>query len=295
MLRVMVSTVVTTLHVVDPKTPGAVDEILHLGDYWNEAAMRVHKAEIMALNREVGSWFQRAYRFLKAVRDVREDWKAANIEGLNAAEVNKRAAALIEEIFDGAPVADVTGSERHLFASAITPNGFVNYLPTVVGGCRKRHIVHGEPGTGKSTLAKAVADEAIKRGYSVELYHCALDPTRIEHILLPSLNIALVTSEAPHEYSAQPGDEFIDMNECVSPEIRERYRDVVAYDKQLCDELLDKAISFIARAKQAHDKMEEYYVSNMDFAAIVKMRDKTLKRILAYAEEFDPPEPATVS
>ncbi|WP_073166815.1 hypothetical protein [Desulfofundulus australicus] len=51
---------VTTPHVVDPKNPGAVDEIVHLGDHWNEEGLRAHKKEILALNQEIGRLFKRA-------------------------------------------------------------------------------------------------------------------------------------------------------------------------------------------------------------------------------------------
>ncbi|MGE5507842.1 MAG: hypothetical protein ACM3RP_05080, partial [Chitinophagales bacterium] len=42
----------TAPHVVDPKHPGAIDTIVHLGDFWDEAAMRQEREAIVAATRE---------------------------------------------------------------------------------------------------------------------------------------------------------------------------------------------------------------------------------------------------
>lgn len=58
----------TAPHVVDPKNPGAVDEIIHLGDYWNEEGIRKNRDQILLVNKAVGKLFGRAYRYLKAAK-----------------------------------------------------------------------------------------------------------------------------------------------------------------------------------------------------------------------------------
>lgn len=43
----------TSPHLVDPKNPGAVDEILNLGDFWDEGGIREKRDEILAVNKEI--------------------------------------------------------------------------------------------------------------------------------------------------------------------------------------------------------------------------------------------------
>ena len=50
--------------------------------------------------------------------------------------------------------------------------------------------------------------------------------------------------------------------------------------------MFNLAIFYIGQAKQYHDAMERFYAPNMDFASIDRLREKTLKRILGYAEEI---------
>ncbi len=55
----------TAPHIVDPKNPGAVDEIVHLGDFWDEDLLRQNKEAVLKSNQRVGRLFQSAYFSLR--------------------------------------------------------------------------------------------------------------------------------------------------------------------------------------------------------------------------------------
>lgn len=274
----------TSPHIVEPKYPGCVDEILHLGDFWDEDFLRKHKDEIIETSKEVSRLFTRAYRFLKAAKDIYDDWKAANSEGLDTGLANQKAYYVIEKSLGKLPIASKPGKQRHLFASAISPDGLVNYLDTVIRQASMVYVIKGEPGTGKTTLMKEVADSAVKRGVSVEIYHCALDPTKIEHLLIPELDVAFTTHIEPHTYQSE-SSEVIDMNECISERVTDKYADLVKKDKEIMEALLDTGISFLDKARTTHDKLEAYYAPTMDFDRIESIRQETVKRIIKYAKE----------
>jgi len=277
----------TAPHVVDPKHPGAVDEIIHLGDYWNESGVRSSRKEILEVSQQIGRQFSRAYRFLKAAQAVYDDWEAANAEAMDFGRANRMADDLVRELFGTSRVSLRVGRDRHLFASAITPDGLINYLYTILGPCRKKYVIEGAPGTGKSVLLGKVARAAMERGHDVELYHCPLNPLKVEHVLIPGLSVALTKSIEPHTYTPGPGDTVIDMNQCLDPVITGQHREVVAGNTELFERLFSRAIGFIERAKSSHDLLESFYVPNMDFAGIEALRLKTLDRILRYAREAD--------
>ena len=50
----------TSPHIVDPKTPGAVDTIIHLGDCWDADAIARHKEGIIKENEKISKQFKRA-------------------------------------------------------------------------------------------------------------------------------------------------------------------------------------------------------------------------------------------
>ena len=277
----------TSPHIVDPKHPGAVDEIVYLGDYWHEDGVRQYKAEIMEATRTISTYFRRAYRFLKAAQIVYDDWEAVVGEGMDFGRANQLADELVRELFANTRVASRVGSVRRLFASAITPDGMMNYLYSILGRCRKKYVIEGEPGTGKSVLLEKVATAARERNYRVELYHCPLNPTKIEHVVIPSLSTALTKSIEPHTYTPGQGDTIIDMNQCLSPAFIESYRERIAVNEERFNELFGHAIDFIGQAKRTHDQMERYYIANMDFGRIEKLREHLLERVLRYAREVE--------
>ena len=274
----------TSPHIVDPRNPGAVDEIIHLGDFWNEDGIRQWKTEILAINRKVGRLFSRAYRFLKAAKIIHEDLEEINGKDLDQGLANQKAADLIDDIFGGKSVSSKPGNLRKLFISAITPDGFYNHLSTILDPLPVVYGITGAPGTGKSTLIEKIAQAGIERGYHCEAYYCAFEPQKMEHLVIEELGIGLTTAVEPHKYDLQKVTGIINMNECM-PTNNVMDTEVRESDLKLIDELFKKALFYISQAKNAHDEMETYYIPHMDFAAINALKQKTLERIFKYAGE----------
>ena len=276
----------TAPHVVDPRNPGAVDEIVHLGDYWDQAGMRRHKLEIIALNQEVGRLFRRAYAYLAAARIFLTEVESyyQDTGALDRGGLNRVAMGLMEDIFDHTP-AENSPRERHLFATAITPDGPVNYLGTIVGHLDRRYIISGDDGTEKNTLVSRVKDAATMRGYSVQAFHCALDPHKVDHVVIPALSVAVINEVEPHFYRPSDGDRIIDTMQYVDTAVQESYLGERTRAREMYRAAFDQAVWFIAKAKRVHDAMEDLYVPNMDFSRIEERRLKVEAHILALAEE----------
>ena len=272
----------TAPHVVDPKNPGCVDEIIHLGDYWDEAGIVAHKRQIIAVNGEIGKSFQRAYRLLRAAKALYDDWKAAGAEALDHAAANRSTSRLMADLFGGA--GDVgAGRIRKLFASAITPDGMVNYLDFSVWPAGRCFVISGDPGTGKSTIIQKVINAALAQGLDVEAFYCPLDPDKPEHVVIPALDAAVTTSFIPHPYHAtRPPVSLLNMKDCIDTAVLARHEAAITYDQDLFWEMFVKAVACIKRAKQLHDELETYYVPHMDFTAIQNRWQKTYERVLSY-------------
>ncbi|HHY17740.1 MAG TPA: ATPase, partial [Firmicutes bacterium] len=106
-------------HVVDPKVPGAVDEIVWLGEFWDEDSVRANKEDILQAQKGAESVFRRAYRFLKAAQIVYEDWESVYMEAMDFGKANIIAKGIIDSSFSHIEVAPKPGFQRKLFASAI--------------------------------------------------------------------------------------------------------------------------------------------------------------------------------
>jgi molybdopterin-guanine dinucleotide biosynthesis protein len=275
----------TSPHVVDPKNPGAVDEILHLGDFWNEAGMRRGKPEILALNREVGRLFNRAYRYLRAAKAVHDDLEAIYSEALDPGPANQTAAGLIDIIFSRKEINRKAGRIRKLFISAITPDGFINFLPGLAETMDTIYAVEGPPGSGKSTLVSKLAQAAVERGMDCEAFYCAFDPHQMEHLAIPALGVMVTTATNPHRIDLNRANQVIDMKQFLNPAIISSRIATIETDQSQVESLQQEAIATITQAKQVHDQMEQYYIPHMNFTAINDLRQRITERIMNYAIE----------
>lgn len=268
----------TAPHVVDPKNPGAVDEIIHLGDYWDVEKMEANKKEILESNKKVGRLFRRAYKYLKASRPIYEDMVEKNSESMDFGKVNMITSALIDNLFANTSLSKNIGKERHLFGSAYTPNGWVEFTNTILQNVKNVYCIKGDFGTGKSSLLERIYKEAVIKGLDVEIYHTPLIPEKIETILIKELNVGLTTSSMFENENYKK----IDLDKFLDEKMNEEYREEIEEDREMFNGLIEKAVSNIARAKKEHDHMESYYVPNMNFEEIEEVADKVVERILKY-------------
>lgn len=274
----------TAPHVVDPKNPGAVDEIIHLGDFWDEAGIRKNKKEIIECNKEVGRTFARAYKYINAAYAIYKD----NIEivklCIDKGKTNSEISKVINDLFKNDALAPNPGKDRKLFGSAITPNGLVNYLPTVLK-TDTVYVLNGLPGTGTEDMLQRIKSSALERGYNVLSLYCALDPLKLEHLIIKGKNVSFTTSNKYHNVNTQNSNE-INYNDLLDTNIMNKYNDVMDFNNNKFEELLNQAIKTISSAKSLHDQMENYYIPNMDFDSIQLCRESITARIFDYANEF---------
>ena len=84
---------------MDPKNPGAIDEIINLGEYWNEEELEKNKKEIIECNKEISSYFSRCYKFLKSAESIYYDIEEKYKDCMDFGKVNKLTENFIENIF----------------------------------------------------------------------------------------------------------------------------------------------------------------------------------------------------
>ncbi len=280
----------TAPHVVDPKNPGAVDEIIHLGDYWNENLLRSVKDSIIEVNRRVGRMFGIAYYALQEALVAMTEWKSYITEAQRWQKVNETFASIWDEVMsEVTPQWSIIPLDRHLFAWAITPQGKTNHIDTLLSGVNRLFIIKGEPGSGKSTFIAKFGQQALEWGMNVEFYHNTLNPADVDGIIIREQGVALFASGGPFVYrpeSYSGRTKLIDLSVFLNAAVLDVYAEEIKAAGERCNQHIARAISNVFKAKAAHDHMETYYIPAMDFAAIEKRRLEIETRILNYAKEL---------
>ncbi len=270
-----VSTLDTTLHIVDPKNPGAVDEIINLGEYWDEEGMVRGKEAIINCNKNIGGFFRSAYHYLASAKEMQDDIETIVENAVDRAKFNQMLLELKAELVDGIESVERVGKIRHLFDSAITPDGLIDYIETIITKKHKCYFLKGQHTTGSTELLGRFAEAYSIRGYDVELYHQPLNPERFQTLVVDELDIAFTVNPKLEEAAYM----VINMDKNIDDAKLKEKADAFAKDKEMMQLMMAEAVNRINQAKKLHDIMETYYIPNMNFEEINKVKNRTIERI----------------
>lgn len=272
----------TAPHVIEPKAPGAIEEYINLGEAWDSKALAAQKERILKINEEVKYLFETAYsKFAEALK-IHDIWEEIYFDNMDFQKADQLTNRLLEQFFGNIKL-NKPSDVRHRFLGAATPIGAVDFVPNLTEGLEKRYFIKGRAGTGKSTMLKKIAFEAENRGFDVEIYHCGFDPHSLDMVIIRELDFAIFDSTSPHEYFPERvGDEIIDTYEIiVAPGTDETFAEQIAEVSEQYKAKMKEAISYLARAKQRRDELEEIYIAAMDFTVVDSLKHKVRTELLS--------------
>lgn len=126
------------------------------------------------------------------------------------------------------------------FASSNSYEGFISYFESVFSPTkfRRRFIIKGGPGTGKSTFLKKICAFAQKENLTYETIACSSDSKSIDGVILKEgkTSVCVLDGTAPHTMEASyPGviDELLDFGKLWDESMLiSRRKEIVEYNKQ---------------------------------------------------------------
>ena len=268
----------TAPHIVDPKNPGAVDTIIHLGEFWNQDAIRQHKNDIIAYNKKIKANFQRAYKYLGAAKSLFDDICDIYTQATDYCSLNRYIENIIENKIKIPDTQMTLGKNRKLFITAITPSGIINYINTLVSGYNV-NVIKSEWGMGGNYILSELTEAAIKAGYDVETFYNPMEPDKyIEHLIIKELKLAFITQNKYNSIIITP-IQVIDMTDFISAEKIKLDHKTLKFDKTNMNSYIEKAIDCIKEAKATHDLLEQYYIPYMNFDEIKKKEEYIINDI----------------
>ena len=263
----------TSPHIVDPKTPGAVDTIVHLGNLWNEKNMRKNKEEILYISGMISEKFGLAYEHLKAAGVLHETIAKIYSRIMKKNEVVSAAEEIIYTEIKGIS-REGSGFERKLFASAFCPFGYISHARTI--SCSKKYVLHGNCA---SVVTEKVAQAFHNHGYNTELFYSPLAPdSEILHLYVPELDVGIFTQEITGGVSGE-GAQITDLSHSVDKYLLDEYTEELDNCRQALNVQTEQACCMIKHAKALHDKLEGCYIPNMDFAGINKIEQSIITEL----------------
>lgn len=273
----------TAPHVIDPRYPGAVDEIVNLGQYWQRSALADNRAGIIEISDQISFCFQQAYHRLAEAHMALQEWTVYPQKVRDDRVIARNTLALVEDFLQGTEGSPHTGV-RHLFAGAITPAGIILKVEHILEADTALYALKGSPGSGVRDLIGHLVHMIELSGVRAEIFHNPLDPAQIDIVFLPDYQRALLyTGDYMFPYAEQlTGTRYkrqLDFDQLLPQEALNPYAKRIALAKERLENGIRESVEWIALAKQLHDRLEDFYVKAMDFPSLDQHRDDLIEDI----------------
>ncbi len=290
----------TSPHITDPVTPGAVDKIVNLGEFWNEDGIEANKDEIIDLNEECSEWYKIAYNYLNAAKSVFRSLEGIYGKAVEYSEIYRIAADIVGREYAGYDISLRPVREKKAFASAITASGIVSCTESLLRNQNRVYIINSPLGYANQSLMNIIKEGAIYRGFDVESFYCPICPEeKIDHLIVPQLGLAFTTVNEYHDIEpweilidedtqeetgaqtvSKPEIILMDIGDYMDAADAQRSAPLIESLTEEFDILLNKGIRCLEKAKAAHMRVEAMYIPNMNFTQVGKTAENIIKELM---------------
>lgn len=265
---------VTLPHVVEPQYPAAVDRYVDLGRFYDITAAKADAGAVKTHTRAYKAAYVRAYHSLKAARQVELDAVASVAKSFDAERLDRRVRGIIARELRSR--GDQSGRTTRRFLGSVTHKGCVWRFDSVDVLCPKVYEFADTWELAGGALARLHA-AAAEKGWNTIVCPAPEDLSRIEHLLIPSLGLAFVTSCPGMDYGKKPYRR-IRLDAMTETEGRSRLR----FQTRMTALLREEAIDALKDAKRNHDALEAVYNPYVDFDGVRAQAALEAGRLLSY-------------
>lgn len=255
----------TAPHVIDPVLPGAVDNIVNLGVYLNEKGLAKKRGDLEQYSAENSACYKKAFSYLKAAGSLAENTDFLYSSALDTSILR----GMVKNAIGDVKTSKGNYAERKLFASAISPQGYTNYLDTAYNDEKVLRLKG--PSAAATEFIRFVMQLCNYEGFKCEVFYSPLLPDKPEHLFIRDLGLCITvdTDKIPEK------GKTLDLNDAISKKRLDK--DAIKFNEQETAKFIDAAIHCLSQAKAVHDKIEAVYKKNMDFDQSTVFLDKFLQ------------------
>jgi len=244
----------TLPHSHDPQVPTAVDTIVDFAQFLDEKKISPYVDILKQLYMDKKNSRKKINHYLTALHNV---YSAEN-SAVNEYVINELVQKYSGKIIGKNNRMFGKGKDRKLFLSAITPDGFITFVDSYFDNANTLY------GLNNSYMANGLfldilKDEILKHGINTESFYNPLDPTKLEHLNLPDLGIAFVST----------GDFGFknEVKEQVFPTLN-----MSNVTSDLFKRLLDTTIIAMNESNTIHYQTEKLYIRAMNFEELNQLK-----------------------
>mgnify|MGYP000865799898 CR=1 FL=1 len=262
----------TAPHTIDPKLPGISDEIINLGEFLSHKELLKHKIQVAQINKKKCQFYRSAYRYLESAGLILEEINSIYDQFTDDKQflvlINNTLKMIFDEKYNH--LYDDFGACRKLFSEAYTANGHIKFTDSYCDD-KKIIAVIGENTNYTAKMLDTIAKEAIARGFDIECFYSPLTPDKLQHIIIPGLNLMVMSTE---NHLSCRYDEIINLHDILDLENLKAHISEIESNLHLFDILINNGIEKLYEAKNFHELLEVIYTNGMNFKGVDERFEK---------------------
>ena len=268
----------TAPHVLEPRCMGARERYVDLSPCYDVARTKALRAELAAQTERYRAAYGEAYHILRALGGVDEERRALARAGLNEAKLLRRAAGIAAREWKGRSGRE--GREVNAFLGGVTCQGTLCRFDTADALCPRVYELCDSCGLAVPML-RTLERAARAAGQDAIVCRDPLRPAEPQHLLLPSLGLAFLTTNEDRPYRGKPYRR-IRIDAMAEEGLTRAQRAHLRFIRRVRRALEEEAVGALARAKAGHDALEALYHPCVDFTRVQAMWEAETERLSGY-------------
>lgn len=258
----------TSPHCYDTRFPGALDSLVDLSRFWSKDQLTERKKEIIELTSRISGMYKPIYNILNSAGIL---YKQQCLNAEQAADKNKITSFVKKTVKQNAftPIGEA-GKVYSRFLTAISCKGLNPLECTCDKLCTNAILIEDEYAVSGIILNRFITYFK-HSGYDVYTYHNPLCPeTKIDHIIVPGLRFGIFSNSQLFNFpvSEKIISKKVNSRVFINSDIYSNVKNKGAFRKKLISEILNKTFEDLAEIKKEHDKLEQYYISAINYDSL---------------------------
>jgi len=253
----------TAPHTVEPTLPGLNNKVVSLYDFFDNRVLKNYQNEIHRAYEGEETYKRRAQSFLRAAGMLISSNEKLAARCINKEKLLNFITRLCAREIKGKKLG--AGSVKIRYLSTVSESGILMYTDTAEKMCKRILKIEDTNSAVAPLILEAVLKAATMSGFDVYVCLCPLsDNDKIDHILIPELSLALMTSNKFHPIKLE-NVKTIHTSRFYDSEKLKEYAIRSSFQRRAARELLKEAALFLKRWLECHRRLENYYVQACDF------------------------------
>lgn len=251
----------TAPHVFEALYPGASQEIINLGEFWDAKKLKKKSDDIHSLFDENLRYHSAVRCYIKALASLNGDIYSIGETALNREKLDGYTLRLCRK----AIVSQKKDEKGKLSFDQLSAFTTENYKTMPINGDYSIYILKDDYLAGSDRFLRSVTENLISNGHDATVSECCLHHSPVyEHVFSGSAGIAFMTSSFFNKLEI-PSASIINFSRFYEKKTVSNKKQRISFDKKAFTELAEEAANTLSDALKVHDELEKCYIEAIDF------------------------------